>query len=396
MSVVPIRKLVEDVAPSKVVPATQKAIDALPFNSGTWRVEGETGLFLRCRAKTKTFYVQRRVQRQLVKETIGDLPLKRAREMAMKAWTSLKPKPAGREVVTLEIAIKRYLEEKPLAESTKTNYRYNLEHYLVDWGARGLHDVGNDRTGFRFLVGQIKKKHGVATRNQVVRLVSAVYRWQRKIDTSLPEPPTTAVEVEPIPARDWAYSAEELAKWWYSQKEEKAEIVTRGVKTLGPLKRMWWLTALFTGARKGSIEALKWTDVDLDMKRIHFRVTKGDRPYAVPMCEKLADLLTEYRDGGDVPPSPWVFPSTVSEGDHVVGVKNDKEGVGPAHRLRHTFRTTLAQIGASSDQARMLMGHSMGGDISRGYITAPLLVESLRPLINAVAKHYQTIVNLES
>jgi len=78
-----------------------------------------------------------------------------------------------------------------------------------------------------------------------------------------------------------------------------------------------------------------------------------------------------------------------------VGVKNDKEGVGPAHRLRHTFRTTLAQLGASSDQARMLMGHAMGGDISRGYITAPLLVESLRPVTNAVANHYLTIMNLE-
>jgi integrase len=395
MTVVPIRKPVEDAARSKVVPGNQKAIDALPFNSGTWRVEGETGLFLRCRAKSKTFYIQRRVQRQLVKETIGDLPLKRARDKAMKAWTALKPKPAPRDVVTLEIAIKRYMEEKPLAESTKTNYRYNLDHYLTDWGARALHDVGNDRAGFRFLIGQIKKKHGVATRNQVVRLVSAVYRWQRKIDTSLPEPPTTAVEVESIPPRDWAYSAKDLANWWYSREEKDGEVTEHGVKTLGPIKRMWWLTALFTGARKGSIEALKWTDLDLEKKTIHFRVTKGDRPYAIPMCDKLAEFLTAYRDGGDVPPSPWVFPSSAREGEHIVGVKNDKEGVGPAHRLRHTFRTALAQLGASSDQARMLMGHAMGGDISRGYITAPLLVESLRPVTNAVANHYLTILNLE-
>ena len=158
---------------------------------------------------------------------------------------------------------------------------------------------------------------------------------------------------------------------------------------------MWWLAALFTGARKGSIEALKWADLDLEKKTIHFRVTKGDRPYAVPMCDKLAEFLTEYRDGGDVRPSPWVFPSSAREGDHIVGVKNDKEGVGPAHRLRHTFRTTLAQLGASPDQARMLMGHSMGGDVSRGYITAPLVVESLRNVTNAVAEYYLKFVNLE-
>jgi hypothetical protein len=63
--------------------------------------------------------------------------------------------------------------------------------------------------------------------------------------------------------------------------------------------------------------------------------------------------------------------------------------------LRHTFRTTLAQLGASPDQARMLMGHSMGGDISRGYITAPLVMDSLRPVANAITKYYLKIIPLE-
>jgi triacylglycerol esterase/lipase EstA (alpha/beta hydrolase family) len=43
----------------------------------------------------------------------------------------------------------------------------------------------------------------------------------------------------------------------------------------------------------------------------------------------------------------------------------------------------------------MLMGHSMGGDVSRGYITSSLVVESLRPVTNAVAEHYLGIVSLE-
>ena len=95
------------------------------------------------------------------------------------------------------------------------------------------------------------------------------------------------------------------------------------------------------------------------------------------------------------PPSDWVFPSIRREGEHIVGVKNDREGAGPAHRLRHTFRTTLAELGASPDQARLLMGHSMGGDVSRGYITAPLLIESLRPIANVVAEHYVKVAGLE-
>ena len=232
-------------------------------------------------------------------------------------------------------------------------------------------------------------------RNQVIRLLSSVYRWQRKVDATLPEPPTTAVEVHRIKARDWAFSPEELKAWWHSvAKGEDGKPVERGVKTLGSIKRMWWLTALLTGARKGSIEALRWKDLDLDKKVIHFWVTKGDRPYHVPLSDKLAKLLIEYRDSGEVPPSQWVFPSTVKDGRHIIDVKNPNEGVGPAHRLRHTFRTTLAELGAPPDQSRLLMGHSMGGDVSRGYITASLVVESLRPTINAVAARYQNILGL--
>jgi integrase len=228
----------------------------------------------------------------------------------------------------------------------------------------------------------------------VVRLLSATYRWHRKVNTELPESPMVVAEIHKIAARDWAYSPDELRAWWTSTKKDKdGKKVALGVKTLGTLKKMWWLTALFTGARKSSIEALKWPDLDFDKKVIRFRVTKGNRPYSVPMSDKLSELFTEYRNSGAVPPSEWVFPSNVIDGAHLVDVKNPNEGVGPAHRLRHTFRTILAELGASSDQARMLMGHSMGGDVSRGYISTPLVVESLRPITNAVSAKYATILN---
>lgn len=273
MTVVPVRKSAE--SKTRLVAANQRAIDALPLHSGVWRVEGVMGLYVRCRAQSKSFILHRRVQGKLVQETLGEMPIKRAREKAMELWRALKPKAAAHEVVTLDAAIERYLEEKTLAPKTKDNYKYNRDHYLKGWKDRSLHDVGNDRAGFRFLVSQIRKKHGAATSNQVIRLVSAVYRWQRKIDTTLPESPTSAVEVEAIPARDWAYSADELRAWWHVRQEKDGETLEQGVKTLGPIKRMWWLTALFTGARKGSIEALRWRDVDFERKRIFFFVAKA-------------------------------------------------------------------------------------------------------------------------
>jgi integrase len=386
-NVVPIRRAGDAPVPpdSKRVAANQKAIEALPLNSGTWRVEGVAGLYIRCRAQSRSYFIQRKVRGRIVKTTIGEMTLKQARLEAQRIWSAMKPKPPARDAVTLQDAFEDYIENKldrrglPLADKTKRNYHYNLDRYLADWKARTLADIGEDLAGVRRLQAEITRKHGRATANQVVRLLSSVYRWRRKIDRSLPESPTAAVSVYKIDARDWALSEDELKAWW------------RAVQKLGPVKRMWWATALLTGARKGSIEALRWRDVNLEKKVIHFTVTKGDRPYHVPMSDRLAELLAAYRDSGEVAPSEWVFPSRQGDG-HLVDVKDDKRGVAPAHRLRHTYRTALAQLGASPDQARMLMGHAVGDDVSTNYVTSSLVVESLRVVTNAVSAKYGEIL----
>ena len=407
MTVVPMRKAetgeadtsehVEGKAPVKRVAANQKALDALPLNSGMWRVEGIPGLYVRCRATSRSFIQQRRVDGLLVKEVLGPLTMKRAKEKAMDRWNAIKPA-SGDEDVQLGAAVEAYVRHRvsmnKMAPSTEKLARYNREHYLNTWKHRTLDEIGRDRAGIAALHARLTEKHGAAKCNQVVRLLAAVYRWHRdRIHTDLPDWPRKVAEIHDIPPRDWAYSEAELKAWWYATVTAKDGTIThKGVGTLGTVKRMWWLSALFTGARKGSIEAMKWSDADLEKKTIRFRVTKGNRPYAVPISDTLAQLLSEYRKRDDVPPSDWVFPSNVIDGAHLKDVKNPNEGVGPAHRLRHTFRTTLAQLGAAPDQARMLMGHSLGGDVSRGYISAPLVVESLRSVTNAVTDFYVGII----
>jgi integrase len=397
MAVVAIRKAKAAKVATKVVEANQKALDALPLNSGMWRVENVPGLYVRCRATSKSFWQQRRVDGVLVKEVLGPLTMKAAKEKALDRWSAIQPANEDGNV-RLGDAVEAYIRQrrtmKEMAPATEKLARYNLTTYLKTWSNRTLEEIGHDRAGIAALHTRLTEKHGAATCNQVIRLLAAVYRWHRdRIQSDLPDWPRKVAEIHHIEARDWAYSDEELKAWWHAKvKLKDGKIAQKGVSTLGSIKRMWWLTALFTGARKGSIESLKWPDVELAKKVIHFRVTKGDRPYAIPISDVLADLLEAYQRRDDVPPSEWVFPSTVIDGAHVKDVKNPNEGVGPAHRLRHTFRTALAQLGASPDQARMLMGHSMGGDVSRGYITSSLVVESLRPLANAIAEHYRKIV----
>lgn len=163
-------------------------MDALPFNSGMWRVEGVPGLYVRWRAKTKTYRLERRVYSTLVKKTLSAATVKEAKAAAMSTWTKMKLRQASAGALTLEMAVEQFLdrewEDGPLAEKTKDIARYNAERYLPDrWKARGLADLGNDRDGIRLLQQRITKDHGRATSNQVMRLLAEVYR--RHQDTNL-------------------------------------------------------------------------------------------------------------------------------------------------------------------------------------------------------------------
>ncbi len=363
----------------KSVPCRQDAIDALPPGSGDWVVEGVPGLFVRCGAKSKVFRVQRRVKGVLVRRVLGEMTAAAARREAIKAWSVLKPRPPeGR--TTLAEAWERYLEDKPLAPSTRALYEYHLRHYLREWAPRSLEEVGSDRQGVRSLYQRVLRRHGLAVANQMLRIFRAVYSYYRRAQPELPETPTVAVDMRALRPRDWALPADQLRQWWAA------------VEKLNPLKRTFWLTLLLTGARRGSVEALRWQDLDLDRGVIHFSTAKAGRTYTIPACRRLVGLLYAWQEECPPTESGWVFPSPQRPGSHLAGVRDDKRGVASAHHLRHTYRTTLAELGATPDQARLLLGHSLGGDVSRGYITAHLVVESLRLLADAVAERYAEIL----
>jgi integrase len=394
MAVVQIRKA--PAKATKIVAANQKSIDQLALNSGMWRIQGVAGLYVRCRAQSKSYMLQRRRDGALVKVMLGPLTLKKAKEKAAALWGKVEQPDDDNEPLTLGTAIEQYIEARTdagkMSAKTRRMARYNAKRYLAKWADRTLTDIGHDRLGARSLQQRLTKEHRPSTSNQVVRLISAVYNWARKADPDLPECPTVACEIHSIKPRNTAYSPDQLRAWWRSVEEKDDKKIEKGVATLNPIRKTFWLTCLLTGARKGSVEALRWCDVDLEAKVMRFTTAKADRVYAIPLSDLLVKLLIRYKNSSDVPPSEWLFPSTVREGQHVSDVKNNREGILGAHRLRHTFRTVLAELKSTTDDARLLMGHATGNDVSANYITSSLVLESLRPVTNAVAAHYSKII----
>jgi len=364
----------------KVVEPTQAAIDALPANSGEWKVRGVLGLMVRVGQHRISFRLVRRVEGRLVKRTLAAQSLAEAKREAIRTWKALMPPPPeAQPVPTLQEALDAYLEAKRLSPRTASEYAATIRRYLSDWLGRRLDALAADRAGFRRRMLDVDKKHGRATGALLMRTYRAIHNWHRKVLTDLPESPTVACETPRVRSRDWALSDDELRRWWAR------------VRELSPVKRAWYLTALMTGARAGSVAALKWSDIDLDRRLIRFRVVKGDRPYVIPLPDRLAAILRHYREREWMPNSDgWVFPSPVNHGEPLHG-RVKTPGVAPPHALRHTMRTRLAEAGATPDLARIALGHSIGQTVSERYITASLLTEAVRPLLNAVAEKYAAI-----
>ena len=366
----------------KVVDASQTAIDTLPPDSGEWKVRGILGLLVWRGKSATSFRLVRRVHGRLVKRTLAARSLAEARREAIRVWKGLTPKPPeARPAPTLEEALQAYVSGKRLAERTREDYEYMMRRYLPDWLNRRLDALAADRAAFRKRMAEIEREHGAATAALVIRIYRAIHNWHRKVLPDLPESPTIACETPRVKARDWALSDDELRAWWAR------------VRELPAVKRTWYVTALLTGARAGSVTMLKWADVEFDRKLIRFRVVKGDRPYVIPMSDRLAHLLAEYREADWLPNEEgWVFPSPYKRGAPLFPQLKNRGIVSP-HHLRHTMRTRLAEAGCPPDLARVALGHSLGQTVSERYITASLLTEAVRPYMNAVAERYAEVLS---
>lgn len=365
----------------KVVEPVQAALDALPADSGEWKVKGILGLLVWCGRRRKTFRLVRRVNGRLVKKSLRARSLAEARREAIRVWRSLTPPaPDARPAPTLEEALEAYITAKELAERTRKDYRATVLRYLGDWRMKRLDTLAGDRAGFRQRVLSVEREHGRASAALLIRVYRAIHNWHRKVLPELPESPTVACETPRVRARDWALSDDELCAWWAC------------VRELPAVKRVWYLTALMTGARAGSVTALRWNDIDLERRLIRFRVVKGDRPYVIPLVHPLAAILAAYRDRDWMPNSEgWVFPSPVRSGKPLYSQMRTS-GVAPPHKLRHTLRTRLAAAGSPTDLAKVALGHSLGGSVSERYITTTLLIEAVRPFMEQVASEYAAIL----
>ena len=123
------------------------------------------------------------------------------------------------------------------------------------------------------------------------------------------------------------------------------------------------LLALSTGARRGELQKLKWSDYNKDEQTLSFKDTKNGTERIIPVAVNLVELLRNRFLSRKLGSGEWIFPAPKSKG-YADFSKRFKKGVSNAgiddfkfHDLRHTAASYLAISGVTERKIAEILGH---------------------------------------
>ena len=144
------------------------------------------------------------------------------------------------------------------------------------------------------------------------------------------------------------------------------------------------LLAITTGARKGELTKLGWSDIDFDRRTAYVATTKNGQPKVLPLTDSVIKELQVF----DTKDSSLIFASKIKEEVAYCFTKPWKRALEDAdikdfrfHDLRHSCASYLAQSGASLLEIADVLGHKQIS-VTKRY--AHLCIEHKSSLINRV------------
>jgi integrase len=274
---------------------------------------------------------------------------------------------------TFAAAAARYLSSRQtigLKSGTICDYETHLRvHLLPAFGDRPLEEIRPDEIE-AFIATQ--RERGQAT-NSVIRqvgLLGAIYNYEIR-KGRCERNPIRMIDM-PRPVRQ-----AEIKFLSVAELERLIDAVPR-TRLLGPLERVFYLTAAMTGLRRGELLALRWMDLDAQAgvirvrrsyRRGEFGTPKSRRSSrAVPLAERVRAELEQHRHrSAFTEPHDLIFAHPLS--GHVLDpsrilkdFQTDRAAAGlrplTLHSLRHTFGTRMAAAGAPIRALQEWLGHS--------------------------------------
>ncbi|MBN8606452.1 MAG: tyrosine-type recombinase/integrase [Caulobacterales bacterium] len=277
-------------------------------------------------------------------------------------------------------------KKKPLAASTQDEYTRIIETALATFLDRPLSDFGSDpRELIKHFNSVSERAPGEA--NTQMRVLRAVWNRAHKVMPDKVPAPPAIWDMNEMEARDAGFVTDEVKRLW--QAIDKLE---------NPQARKGAFVFLLTGLREGAVLPMQKPHINHAEKTLFVPRTKG-KTLRLPLSDVAYSLLiAPTPENMLLPENPYLFPSLrgprkrkgkdLAAGDihrHIDKLKYD--GMVPPeayvhqrgedasvhpHVFRHSYRTLATSAHVSEIAIRLLMGHSLRGDVSFDYLTADL------------------------
>jgi integrase len=229
----------------------------------------------------------------------------------------------------------------------------------------------------RWKAAQERKAYsGHATANSAMRALRAIWNFMAERNADLPvNPVRLRKQWHPVEPRTRLLRADDLPQFYAALAMLPNQIVADYIRLM-----------IASGLRRREAASLQWKDVDFRGRIIRIPMTKSGRPLSLPMSDLVHDLLIARRAVGD---AKHVFPAASRSG-HIESPKFHFRQIAEATGIRvspHDCRRTFVTIAESCDISpfalRALVNHSLGRDVTSGYIQ--MTAERLREPVQRIA-----------
>lgn len=309
----------------------------------------------------------RRKGRPTLNQTFGNKTLAKewAKEVEGRISSSRFLRRVEEEKHTLGDCIDRYNDENLAGLSERE--RLNRTRYLTWWGER-IGDLALSEVTPAVITetrAKLLKKVSGPTSNRYLAALSALLMIAEKEWMWIDQNPVRKIRRRP----------EHRGRVRFLSKEERKSLLEACEANSDPRLYPLVLFALTTGARKGELLGLKWSDVDLKNRRARLRKTKNNDRRTISFPGPAGDLLKRMSKTPHI--SGYVFANP--EGKPLFREKTWRKALSAAkiedfrfHDLRHTAASYLAMSGATLPELAAFLGHRTLAMVQRyAHLTEP-------------------------
>ena len=333
-----------------------------PPEKGYIDIKDKVERYLRLRISksgAKTFYFVRKYKGKPVYKSLGrypDITPEQAREKCNNENTRLingEPRDKPEKMLFGEL-FNRYIEEhgKRFKKTWKEDQRLH-DTLFKQWDKTPITSIS--RNDANTLHEKITASNGAYIANKSIAIIRKVYNFAiDNLELDIRNP-AARVKHNKEQSRDRFLNGEELKRLFEALNSEQTETHWKD----------FFLLLLWTGARRGNVQAMQWQHLDLEngIWKIPGNEFKNGEPFTCILTQPALDILKARQQFRD-PEKPYVFPSSSKSG-HIQEPKKawksviDRAGLEDVrlHDLRRTLGSWQAATGASLQVIGKTLGH---------------------------------------